>query len=106
VLREFWDICHAEDSRDSVEDSGTNDAQVLLALSVSALSGKFAINAIQFQGMIQGIPASILLDSGSSHTFISDCFASQLHDQTSVAPVIQLKIADGQVLQCSFEFQQ
>jgi hypothetical protein len=104
-LQEFWDICHSEDSGEGITDeSGSSDAQVLLALSVSALSGKSAVNAIQFQGLVQGIPAHILLDSGSSHTFVSASFAARLQGQTSFSPSIQVKIADGQFLSCSTEF--
>lgn len=107
VLQEFWDICHVEDSGEGVpEESDTTDAQMLLAISVSALTGKSAINSIQFQGWVQGFPARILLDSGSSHTFVSASFAHQLQGQTSFSPSLQVKIADGQLLVCATEFKQ
>lgn len=82
------------------------DAQVLMALSVAALHGKSVVNAIQFQGVIQGYTAKILLDSGSSHTFVSANFAPQLQGQSSFTPPLQVKIADGQFLYCSKEFKQ
>ena len=76
VLQEFWDICHAEDSGDCVSDSTEpTEAQVLVAVSLAALNGKIVINAIQFIGSVQGFQARILLDSGSSHTFLSASFA-------------------------------
>ena len=76
VLQEFWDICHAEDSGDCVSDSTEpTEAQVLVAVSLAALNGKTVINTIQFIGSVQGFQARILLDSGSSHTFLSASFA-------------------------------
>lgn len=96
MLQEFWDICHAEDSGDCTSElAETSDAQVLLALSVAALNGKSVINAIQFQGLIQGYTAQILIDLGSSHTFVSASFAPQLQGQTSFSPPLQVKIADA-----------
>lgn len=107
VLQEFWDICHSEDSAEcSAESADNGEAQVFLPISFSAMSSKSATNAIQFQGLVQGQPARVLLDSGSSHTFISTQFAAHLHGQASFSPALQVKIADGKFLDCSSEFKQ
>ena len=62
VLQEFWDICHSDDSAAPEQDTDSvHDAQVLLAVSVAALSGKSSINAIQFRGKVQGHSVSNLV---------------------------------------------
>lgn len=61
---------------------------------------------MQFQGTIQGLPVKILLDSGSSHTFVSLTLSSKLTGQSPLSVPLCVKIADGQVLDCSTNFLQ
>ena len=61
---------------------------------------------MQFQGAIQGLPVKILLDSGSSHTFVSLALRSRLIGQTSLPIPLHVKIADGHVLDCAATFLQ
>lgn len=82
VLQEFWDICHSDESEASEPPTDSvQDAQVFLAVSVAALSGKSSVSAIQFQGQVQGHSAKILVDSDSSHTFVSHSFTAKLSGQ-------------------------
>lgn len=107
VLQEFWDIYHSDDSaKYTYEEVDDTEAQVLFAVSVSAITGKSTVNAIQFQGLVQGRPACILLDSGSSHTFVSSHFADQLQGQSTFSPALHVKIADGKFLAYLTEFKQ
>jgi hypothetical protein len=107
VLQEFWDICHNEDiSDDSQPDENVADAQVLLAVSIAALNGTASAATMQFQGTAQGLPVQILLDSGSSHTFVSLHLSSKLTGQSPLAVPLRVKIADGQVLDCANTFLQ
>ena len=100
VLQEFCDICHNEvSSEDSQLEEETVEAQVLLAVSLAALNGNAAASTMQFQGAIQGLPVKILLDSGSSHTFVSLALSSKLTRQTSLLVPLRVKIADGQCRQ-------
>lgn len=101
VLQEFWDICHHEPpSDDSQTDEEPVEAQVLLAVSLAALNGTTAPSTMQFQGTIQGIPVKILLDLGSSNTFVSLALSSKLTGQTPLSAPLHVKIADGQILDC------
>jgi hypothetical protein len=107
VLQEFWDICHSDEPDDSVVAEGfSTQSQVFLAVSVAALNGQSSISAIQFQGMVQGHPARILIDSGSSHTFVSHSLAAKLSGQSPLPHVLQVKIANGHLLQCDSEILQ
>jgi hypothetical protein len=107
VLQEFWDICHNEEySEDSQPEEDSTDAQVLLVVSLAALNGQTTASTMQFQGTIQGLPVKILLDSGSSHTFVSLTLSSKLTGQSPLSVPLCVKIADGQVLDCSTNFLQ
>lgn len=49
---------------------------------------------------MQGHPAKILVDSGSSHTFINHFFAAKLSGISLLAQPLKVKIADGQLIHC------
>lgn len=51
-------------------------------------------------GSIQGKPISILLDSGSSHTFLSASLAAELTGVSDIPNPVSVKVANGQLLQC------
>ena len=53
-------------------------------------------------GTVQGHPAWILVDSGSTHTFVSQTLASQLSRISTFSPALQVTVADrSQVTCCS-----
>ena len=107
VLQEFWDICHNEEcSNEEHNEEEPTDAQVYLAVSLAALNGHTVVNTMQFHGTVQGVPAKILLDSGSSHTFVSIDFSSKLSGQSHLPVLLRVKIVDGQILDCSSQFPQ
>jgi len=96
VLQEFRDICHNDASSDDSQPAEEpTEAQVLLAVSLAALNGSATASTMQFQGAIQGLPVKILLDSGSSHTFVSFALSTRLTGQTSLPVPLRVKIADG-----------
>lgn len=45
----------------------------------------------------------MLVDSGSTHSFVSAEFADKLSTQQYFCPAIKVKVADGGVLSCSRE---
>jgi hypothetical protein len=73
---------------------------------MSAAAAKDSARSIQFQGTVRGFPARILLDSGSSHTFISTDLAAKLSGVTTFSPALRVSVADGSILYCSSQFQQ
>jgi hypothetical protein len=49
-------------------------------------------------GHLQGHPLSILVDSGSSHTFLGDKLSGVIHGICQLNPPLQVQVANGVVL--------
>jgi len=62
--------------------------------------------AIQFVGTIQGHPARILVDYGSTHSFVSQTLASQLSGVSTFSPALQVTVADGSQVTCCSQIAQ
>ena len=77
-----------------------------MAISQDAVTGQASTRALQFAGSIQGHDILILIDSGSSHTFISQKLASKLQGVLPMAREIHVKVANGGVLQCHAQITQ
>jgi hypothetical protein len=58
---------------------------------------------MKFRGSIQGLELLILLDSGSSHTFLSASVAAQLMGCSPVDVPMSVLVANGHKLLCSSE---
>jgi len=89
---------------DTPADQSTE--QVFLAISKSAVSGVPAARTIRLLGSMSGIPVHILVDSGSSSSFLSDTTAIQLHHLDSVPVASCVQVAGGGVLQSSLLLRQ
>jgi hypothetical protein len=81
------------------EPAEPDELQVLL--SVAAISGQSASHTMRFEGHLGAIPLRILLDSGSTHTFISSSVEANYSKLQPLSPPIQVHVANGQVLTCS-----
>lgn len=88
----------AEDTNDSISTSG--EEQIFLTLSLPAVSGKPAPKTLCFRGYIQEKAIHILLDSGSSHTFISESLASTLQGVSELQSSLSVQVANGEKLAC------
>ena len=97
----IWDslLEFGEDSNSTSSD--TIDTQLLLALSKAAFGSAESGRAICFAGSIKSHAVSVLIDSGSSASFISASLAAKLVD-VSVMPVPStVRVAGGGLLQIS-----
>lgn len=75
----------------------------MLMLSVAAVSSPQQFHTLQFAGMVCGIDVHILVDSGSSHSFLSSAVASQLPDMRQLSQPVSIKVANGSSLVYSSE---
>jgi hypothetical protein len=58
---------------------------------------------MQFKGFIADCSILILVDSGSSHSFINSSMASSLPAQCNMFVVMNVRVADGSIIQCNSE---
>ncbi|CAN6322178.1 unnamed protein product [Urochloa humidicola] len=80
--------------------------QLFLTLSLAALDGIPAPRTMCLLGCVQGHQVRILVDSGSSHTFVSSQLASQLKGVSATDCPLKVQVANGSILQCSSQFLQ
>jgi hypothetical protein len=94
----FSDDATEERSTPEDEEAGT-DAQCccLAGLSSAGSPGQ----TLQFRGILQQRPVLIMLDSGSSSSFISSQLVSQLSIAPSQCAPFSVRVANGAVMQCS-----
>lgn len=64
-------------------------------ISINALSGSKSISTIRLQGVIKGKRVSVLIDSGSTHSFIDTRMVKQLGLVAEVVPPLIVSVADG-----------
>jgi len=97
----MWDLLQAEEEcDDTASGQGGSQEQLFLALSLAACSGVEARSTMCFQGSVQGRDALILIDSGSSATFVSSAFASGLSGIVPLSKLIGVNVADGTSIHC------
>uniref|UniRef100_J3NB79 Integrase catalytic domain-containing protein n=1 Tax=Oryza brachyantha TaxID=4533 RepID=J3NB79_ORYBR len=100
VVQEVWDLLQLDESQDSEISSDISISGELCALSKQALWGDTNHPTIQLHGWIQNLEVLMLVDSGSSHTFLAEHLANSLDGVTLLSPSISVKIADGGILRC------
>lgn len=85
-MQEVLEIYHMQSDDVAGEDPKAQPAeQLFLTLSVAAVSGTSAPRTMCMLGSIQGQQIRILVDSGSSHTFISSQLALKLQGMSAIA---------------------
>jgi hypothetical protein len=100
----LWELFQLDD--DSDESYGPNrhvatENHVFLAISKSAVSGSLVARTIKLWGTIQRHKVSILIDSGSTSSFISAAVAQQLAQVTYLPVSTAVQVAGGGILQCT-----
>lgn len=99
ALQELMELFHVQ-AESFVAHSQQGDDQLFLTLSVAVVASSPSPRTMCLQGLIQGHSISILVDSGSSHTFISQHLASQLEGVVANFASLPVQVANGQRLFC------
>lgn len=76
---------------------------IVCQISRDAMIGTESVCMLRLQGLIQQYEILMLVNSGSTHSFISEKLAGKLNCKLRVVPAIQVRIADGGILHCSRE---
>jgi hypothetical protein len=109
-LEEVWNLCEPEfvedDPPEAVEGAAEDcqPHQLCLMLSSAALSVTPASQTLRLQGSIGGYSVNILLDSGSSRSFINSSVASKLDGVQRLPSPVNVKVADDTNLVYSSRF--
>jgi hypothetical protein len=67
-------------------------------ISMYAISGAATNRAIHLRALIGNQNLSILVDSGSSHTFLNSSMLDKISHKAVPAPPLRVKVANGQVI--------
>lgn len=97
-MQEVWDLLSLAESSDSPEESVEH---LLLALSHDARMGSSGHHTIRFQGTFQGQSVVVLVDSGSSASFLAASLADQFPHLPRTLVSASVKIANGHILHCT-----
>ena len=97
VLEEFMEILPEDPPSDHSSAVSSDDEQVF-ALSQCAAVGVQGKKTIKINGLVNNQEILILIDSGSSSTFINESIAAALKCIISSAPPIQVTVANGEKL--------
>jgi len=71
---------------------------LFVAISKAAALGACAARTIRFSGTVAGHPALILIDSGSSSSFLSESLAAKLSSAVLTPQSTQVQVAGGGLL--------
>lgn len=73
----------------------------LMAISIQAINATESNHSIRLRGWLQGIEVLMLVDSGSTHSFVDHQLGLKLTGVKSMASPARVKVADGGHLNCS-----
>lgn len=107
AMEEVWNL-FTEDTAAVLEDgSDTVTAdQLFMSISNSAWLGSEKHQTLKLHGSIQQQPLLILLDSGSSHTFVNEKLLPVLQGVQPVSRPLKVQVANGTLVVCSHQLLQ
>lgn len=101
AVEAIWEGVPDVDSASEVDCSEPPPSQLFMAISKAALQGTPATCAIRLHGSIQRQSVVLLVDSGSSASFISESLAACLQGVTVTSSSSSVQVAGGGVLPSS-----
>jgi hypothetical protein len=101
ILEEVFATIPMDTTSGGSDDGSSTEGGELLTLSQCAAVGVQGRKTIRLQGHISKTDILILLDSGSSATFISTKLVEQLGYTTADIPVVQVTVASGGTMPCT-----
>lgn len=105
MVEELWQLLSDKEASAIPvnEKLGYDSGEDLMSISDQATSGTSTGKTIRLSGHIEQHKAIMLIDSGSSHSFISEQFAALLPNWTALEEPVRVKVANGGVLLCTHE---
>lgn len=100
VVGELLAILNSEEEPTETVEPSESDEDCMMSISKVALSGVDS-RTLSLWGLVEDKELLILVDSGSSHSFINTQTATCLHQPRVQITPTWVRIANGQVLSCS-----
>lgn len=98
-LGEYGEV-FSDDTVHAMELLEENPEAQCCMLSANALSGVDAPDTIRLRALVGNRVMLLLLDSGSTHSFVSTTFAEGLKNAIQPMDAVNVRVANGQQLQC------
>ncbi|CAO2144897.1 unnamed protein product [Urochloa humidicola] len=102
VVEELWQMING-DSEVSFDVDGSDSGEELMAISVYAAQGTESLKTVRMVGNILKQEVIMLIDSGSSHNFISETLATKLPNWVPLRKPVDVRVANGNILLCTHE---
>jgi hypothetical protein len=100
ALQEVWELLSENSGEDSSIHEQTLEEPIIMAISAEAVTGSSAKRSMRFLGSMLGKDILILVDSGSTHSFINQSTV-QHHTIVPVAATpFRVQVANGGLLSC------
>jgi hypothetical protein len=103
MVEELWQLVSPSDSVDEQQPLQDESNQDLMILSVNAVLGTEALETVKLLATIFAKKVIMLVDSGSSSSFISDRLAKAHPALITLPAPVQVRVANGQVISCTQE---
>ncbi|GMY23925.1 hypothetical protein FCV25MIE_19166 [Fagus crenata] len=92
------EACSEEEDNDSDMELEELEEIETPCISLHAMRGRDGPETMRVVGLIQAVPTTILLDSGSSHNFVSESLARKVQLHPVKGPRIRVMVASGEKL--------
>lgn len=102
VVQELLETLSIETDEQPESEAVSAEEEVkLMAISQQALNGTESSKSIRLRGWIQGTELLMLVDSGSSHSFIDEEVGRKLTGVEPLQQPLKVQVADGGQISCS-----
>lgn len=103
IVEELLELLNQEEPV-IIEVHEDSEEELLMCLSKMAVNGTKGPRTVRLVGKIENQEVLILIDLGSSHSFISSKVACLLKRPGTAIKTASVKIANGAMLQCQRQF--
>lgn len=99
-MQEVLDLFTISDETKEPDTPLTPDEHLNMAISHEVVCGSVSAKSMQFSGLLHQIPVNVLVDSGSSTSFLSTHIADQIPSLCLEPADHKVQIADGGIMHC------
>lgn len=102
AIQELWEMLSPDQPSSDGEFEDSAD-QFMILLSSEAVLANITSKSFRIRGLIQGMDMLMLLDFGSTHSFLNVVHVPKLYGLSTMHTPLSVRVANGTVLQCALE---